>query len=74
MAKRKAGKDYFGLDRVVSLILVIIPITSWILGIATKVKQERWISAIVRLVFGWNILWILDIIYMVLEKRIFPLI
>lgn len=73
MAKRKAGKDYFGLGRVVSLVLVIIPVTSWILGIATKVKQEHWISAVVRLVFGWNIIWILDIIYMVLEKNIFPL-
>ncbi|NLB49017.1 MAG: hypothetical protein GX813_04185 [Erysipelotrichia bacterium] len=73
MAKRKAGKDYFGLGRVISLVLVIIPVTSLILGIIVKIQQKQWLGVIVRIFFGWNIIWILDIIFMVLEKRIFPL-
>lgn len=39
MAKRKG--DYFGLGYVVSLILAIIPVTSWILGAATRFKEGK---------------------------------
>ena len=73
IAKRKYGRDYFGLDRVLSIILVIIPITAWILGILTKANQGKWISVIIRIVFGWNIIWILDILFMVFKKEIFPI-
>jgi hypothetical protein len=35
-----AGKsDYFGMGRLVSLILAIIPVTSWILGFVTRFKE-----------------------------------
>ena len=68
--KRKGSKDYFGLDRVVSLILVIIPVTSLVCGILTRLKEGKIVAAILRLVLGWNIIWILDIISMLLNGKI----
>lgn len=65
-----AKKDYFGLDRIVSLILVIIPVTSLICGILTRLQEKKYVAAILRLVLGWNIIWILDIVFMILDKRI----
>ncbi len=79
MAKkaRKEKKGYFHMGRVVSIILAIIPITSWILGIITKFVQGgvwKIICGILRIIFGWNILWILDLIWMILFGTIFPFI
>ena len=56
------SKDYFGIHRIISLILVIIPVTCWALGLATRLAEKKYIAAIVRLLLGWNILWICDII------------
>ena len=72
MAK-SGGKDYFGLSWIVSLILCIIPITSLILGIITRFKEGHWVCAILRIILGWNIIWILDIIFMILTHHIFKL-
>lgn len=69
----KKSKDYFGLGWVVSLILAIIPITSWILGICTRVNDGKIVAAIIRFFFGFNIIWICDIICMILNKRILRL-
>ena len=68
MAKKK--KDYFGLEWIVSLILAIIPITSLVLGILTRLKEGKLVAAILRLVLGWNIIWILDIVCIFLNQRI----
>jgi hypothetical protein len=68
MAKKS---DYFGLSYLVSLILAIIPVTSWILGILTRLNDGKIVAAIVRIFFGFNIIWILDIIFMLLQKQIF---
>ena len=70
MAKKKK-KDYFGLDYIVSLILSIIPITSCVLGILTRFQEGKIVAAILRLVLGWNIIWILDIIFMFMYQKIF---
>ena len=70
MAK-KTSKDYFGLDWLVSLILAIIPITALVCGILTRLKEGKIIAALVRLLVGWNIIWILDIVCMLLGGRIF---
>ena len=35
----KAAKDYFGLNWIVSLILAIIPVTSWVLGVVTRFSE-----------------------------------
>ena len=71
MAKKS---DYFGLSYIVSLILAIIPVTSWILGAITSLKEKRYLAFVVRLVGGFNIIWILDLIFMITMKRITRLI
>jgi len=66
----KKGADYFGLGRVVSLVLVIIPITSLVCGVITRINEKKYVAAILRIVLGWNIIWIADIICMILNKKI----
>ena len=70
-----AGKrnDYFGLGRLVSIILAIIPITSWVLGWITRFSEGKIVAGVLRLLLGWNIIWICDIICMVLNKSILRL-
>ncbi len=65
-------KDYFGLDPLVSLILAIIPITSWVCGIITRAQEGKYVAAIIRIFLGW-IIWICDLICMILNKSIFRL-
>lgn len=64
------GKDYFGLDRIVSIILAIIPPTALVCGILTRIKDGKLIAAIIRIFFGWNIIWLLDLILMILNGSI----
>ena len=66
----RTGKDYFDLSWIVSLILSIIPLTSWALGALTRFKEGKYVACVLRLVLGWNVIWILDIIFMVLDQRI----
>lgn len=68
MAKRKS--DYFGLDYLVSVILAIIPFTAWICGAITRLKEGAIVAFVVRLIGGFTIVWILDLICMVLNKKI----
>lgn len=68
MAKEK---DYFGLSWIVSLILAIIPITSCVLGVVTRMKEGHIVAGILRLLVGWNIIYVLDIICIVFKQRIF---
>ena len=67
MAKKS---DYFGLSRLVSLILTIIPVTNMICGFITRLQEGRIVAAILRVVLGWNIIWIADIISMIFRGRI----
>ena len=62
-----AKKDYFGLDSLVSLILAIIPFTSWICGALTRFQEGKLVATIVRLFLGFNIIWVLDL-YCMLTK------
>ena len=71
MAKSK--QDYFGLSYLVSVILAIIPVTSWVLGFATRFSEGHWVCALLRIFLGWNIIWILDIICMITQHHIFKL-
>ena len=70
MAKRKAKGDYFGLGYLVSLILAIIPVTAWLCGAITRLQEGKLIAFIVRLIGGFNVVWVLDLICMILNKRI----
>ncbi|MDE7087156.1 MAG: hypothetical protein K2O67_03080 [Clostridia bacterium] len=63
-------KDYFGLSRLVSIILAIIPITAWICGIITRIQDGKIIAAIIRIFFGAWIIWVLDLILMVFSGHI----
>ena len=63
--------DYFGLSYVVSLILAIIPVTAWFCGIVTRVQEGKYVAGIVRFFFGFWIIWVLDLVFMIKEKKIF---
>ena len=68
-----SGKgDYFGLDYIVSLILAIIPVTAWVCGIITRLQEGKIVAAIIRIFGGW-LIWVLDLIFMILSKKIFRL-
>lgn len=69
----KTSKDYFGLGFVVSLILAIIPITSWICGLVTRFQEGKIVAGLIRVFFGWNIIWLLDLIFMIMRGQIFRL-
>ena len=72
MAKRRG--DYFGLGRLVSIILAIIPVTSWILGAITRFSEGKILAGILRIILGWNVIWIVDLILMILGGSILRLI
>ena len=65
MAKKS---DYF-----VSVILAIIPITSWICGIITRFSEGKIVAGIIRIFFGFNIIWICDLVLMIISKHILRL-
>ena len=66
-----AKKDYFGLSWIVSLVLAIIPFTSWICGAITRLQEGKIVAFLVRLLLGWGIIWILDLVFMILQHKIF---
>lgn len=71
MAKKS---DYFGLGYIVSLILAIIPVTSWICGAITRFSEGKIVAGLIRLIFGFTIVWIIDLVLMILSKHIMRLI
>ena len=68
-----AKSDYFGLGYIVSIILAIIPVTSLICGVVTRISEGKIVAGILRLVLGWNIIWICDLILMIVSKHILRL-
>ena len=73
MAKRKSSGDYFGLSRLISIILAIIPVTAWVCGFVTRFKEGKLIAGLIRLIFGFTIVWILDLVLMILQGHILRL-
>ena len=69
----KSSSDYFGLSYIVSLILAIIPVTAWICGIVTRFMEGKIVAGIIRIFLGGWILWILDLIWMIVNKKILRL-
>jgi hypothetical protein len=61
--------DYFGLDRVISIILAIFPITAWVCGIITRIQDGHVIAGILR-IFSGIIIWIIDLILMIMKGSI----
>ncbi len=70
MAKKS---DYFGLGYVVSLILAIIPVTAWICGAITRFSEGKIVAGLIRLIFGFTIVWICDLVLMITNKHILRL-
>ncbi len=66
-------KDYFGLSRLVSIILAIIPFTAWICGAITRLSEGKIVAALIRLIFGFTIVWICDLVLMILHGKILRL-
>ena len=67
------SKDYFGLSWIVSLILAIIPFTSWLCGAITRLQEGKLLAFLIRLFFGFTIVWILDLLCMIFNHKIFRL-
>ena len=67
MAKKS---DYFGLSWVLSLVLAIIPFTSWVCGFVTRFQEGKIVAGLIRLLFGFTIVWILDLVFMIMNKQI----
>ena len=67
------SSDYFGLGYIVSIILAIIPVTAWILGALTRFSEGKIVAGIIRLVFGFTLVWVVDLIMMILSKHIWRL-
>ncbi len=63
--------DYFGLS---SIILAIIPLTALICGAITRFSEGKILAGILRIVLGWNIIWIVDLVLMILNGRILRII
>ena len=66
-------KDYFGLPWIVSVILAIIPFTAWILGAITRLTEGKIVAFLIRLIFGFTIVWIIDLVLMIVSKKIWRL-
>ena len=67
----KKSKDYFGLPWIISLILAIIPVTSWLFGAVTRFQEGKPVAGIIRLLLlGWNVIWIIDILCVLLHGKI----
>ena len=70
----KHNKDYFGLGRVASIILAIIPVTAWLLGAITRFKEGKILAGIIRILpFIGFPLWLVDLILMIAKGHILRL-
>lgn len=65
----KSKKDYFGLPKIVSLILAIIPFTAWILGVVTRFSEGKVVAGIIR-IFAGPLIWVLDLFFMITKGSI----
>ena len=70
MAKKN---DYFGLSRLVSIILAIIPITAFICGAVIRIMEGKIVAGLLRILLGWNIIWIVDLVLMIVSGHILRL-
>jgi len=68
----KSSRDYFGLGRLISIILAIIPFTAWLLGIITRFKEGKILAGVIRIFGGW-LIWVLDLVLMIFSGHILRL-
>ena len=65
--------DYFRLGRVISIILAIFPPIAWLLGVITRFKEGKIVAGLIRLFFGFTIIWILDLLLLLFKGKILRL-
>jgi hypothetical protein len=64
----KKGKDYFGLPWIISVILAFF--IGPVMGILARFSEGKIIAGLLRLFFGWNIVWVLDFILILFTGKI----
>lgn len=69
MAKKKKSSDYLGLGYGISLLCAILMPIAWIFGIVTRFQEKKYVAAVIRIFGGW-IIWVLDLIFMIKDKKI----
>ena len=48
-------------------------LTSWLLGAFTRIKEKKILAAVLRLLLGWNLIYIIDLIMMIFAGKIWRL-
>lgn len=64
-----SSKRYFGLSWIVCVILAIIPLTSVICGVVTRVQRGNILGAILNFIIC-PLFWLIDLITMLVKKDI----
>ena len=59
--------DYLDLDRIISIILLVIPFTAWLFGIIQRFKDGHVVASLIRFFFGYNIIWLCDIVMTIIN-------
>ena len=59
--------DYFDIDPIISLILLIIPFTAWFCGVLTRFKDGHYVAGILRFFFGLWIIWVVEIVLTIMN-------
>jgi len=62
MASKKTS---YGFDRIINIILAIIPITNIILGVVNRAKKANWLGVILNIVLFFIFYWV-DLITIIL--------
>ena len=60
-------KAYFGLEWIISMIIAIIPFTSLVGGIITRIQREQILYAVLNF-FLFPVFWVVDLVSMILHK------
>ena len=64
------GYEVIKVSYIVSLILAIIPITGWLLGIWTRFSRGKILLGVLNIIFGYPVFWIVDLVSMIVNKKI----
>lgn len=73
MAKSRSKKDYFGMSKGISIVCAIIFPIAALFGIITRLSEGKIVAALLRLLFGWNLVWLIDLIMMISKQKIWRL-
>lgn len=54
-------------NNLISIILLIIPFTSWLCGFIARIQDGKIVAAIIRIFGGFHIIWLLDVVMTILN-------